>query len=549
MAQGADLRSRIVLEGADKAAADLKKVGDAGDKAFSQVSKGAGTTAVSLNELSGATNKAAGNLASLRTSLSGVNTGFNSLLNIGGSLKTAFAGFAAFEGARKAVDKVSDTLEHFREIRNTSLATAIPLDTVKALDLAMRQAGISGEKSAGALIQFAGAAGDASQKWKTANKELLDGRGHLEMIGGAANTAAQGMTTLRGGMGQAADSIIKVVRGAEKLDESRDVYAGIGIDISKFIDAAGRTNELKLFEAAIKRINQLMKAGDVRGARAGALLLGEDDVVKLSKAVQILAENWDVLIKQAGTLPPSKQDLANLDEYDKAVANLAVRWDTIWGGIAAGSLKFSQWNVVNLDEFIKGWEGAFGELKRGFIELGAAFSGAFDVAWGNIKTAGTDLFNWMLGWVKTIGSALSSAFAAIGSLPDSAALAGGASQFAAGGRVRGPGSGTSDSIMARLSNGEFVMRAAAVRHFGADFMAALNHMRNPFAGYSLGGLIDRRLPGFAEGGLVGTAGAAPGTPVTLVLDGQRFSMMSDNAVAESLLRVARKRNMLSAMRV
>jgi len=56
------------------------------------------------------------------------------------------------------------------------------------------------------------------------------------------------------------------------------------------------------------------------------------------------------------------------------------------------------------------------------------------------------------------------------------------------------------------------------------------------------------LPGFAAGGLVAGAAAAAGTPVTLVLDGQRFSMMSDNAVADSLLRVARKRNMLSAMR-
>lgn len=48
---------------------------------------------------------------------------------------------------------------------------------------------------------------------------------------------------------------------------------------------------------------------------------------------------------------------------------------------------------------------------------------------------------------------------------------------AAGGIVRGPGTGTSDSIAARLSNGEFVVKAAAVQHYGVDFFNALNQMK------------------------------------------------------------------------
>lgn len=46
--------------------------------------------------------------------------------------------------------------------------------------------------------------------------------------------------------------------------------------------------------------------------------------------------------------------------------------------------------------------------------------------------------------------------------------------FPHGGRVSGPGTSTSDSILTRLSNGEFVMRAAAVRQYGLDFMNSLN---------------------------------------------------------------------------
>lgn len=47
---------------------------------------------------------------------------------------------------------------------------------------------------------------------------------------------------------------------------------------------------------------------------------------------------------------------------------------------------------------------------------------------------------------------------------------------ASGGYITGPGTGTSDSIPARLSNGEFVMSAAAVKTYGVDFMNSLNNM-------------------------------------------------------------------------
>src|SRR5690625_7231339 len=63
---------------------------------------------------------------------------------------------------------------------------------------------------------------------------------------------------------------------------------------------------------------------------------------------------------------------------------------------------------------------------------------------------------------------------------------------ATGGLVLGPGSATSDSIPARLSNGEFVMRAASVKKYGTAFMSAIN--ANRFAtGGQAGGSI---MPGF-----------------------------------------------------
>lgn len=50
---------------------------------------------------------------------------------------------------------------------------------------------------------------------------------------------------------------------------------------------------------------------------------------------------------------------------------------------------------------------------------------------------------------------------------------------AAGGIVYGPGSSTSDSIPAMLSNGEFVVKADAVKAYGANFLSAVNSMTLP----------------------------------------------------------------------
>lgn len=83
-------------------------------------------------------------------------------------------------------------------------------------------------------------------------------------------------------------------------------------------------------------------------------------------------------------------------------------------------------------------------------------------------------------------------------------LAGGAAgasvTAATGGYIRGPGTGTSDSIPARLSDGEYVVRAAMVSHYGVDFLHALN--RGQLRKFAQGGLVSTpRMPSYPEPGL------------------------------------------------
>ena len=94
--------------------------------------------------------------------------------------------------------------------------------------------------------------------------------------------------------------------------------------------------------------------------------------------------------------------------------------------------------------------------------------------------------------------------------------------FAGGGYVSGAGTSTSDSIPARLSDGEYVVRAKAVRALGTDFLDRLNA-----AGSGLSG--KGKLPKFryAEGGYVtadtsadpaSNSGAVGGQPIQLVMN-------------------------------
>ncbi|MEI8715868.1 phage tail protein [Mesorhizobium sp. ISC11] len=140
--------------------------------------------------------------------------------------------------------------------------------------------------------------------------------------------------------------------------------------------------------------------------------------------------------------------------------------------------------------------------------------------------------------------------------------------FAAGGSVRGPGGPRSDSILARLSAGEFVIQAKVVRQLGVDFFHRLNNGFLPamdsFRGFSIGGFADNlnrsmQIPRFADGGLAkmklapaGIAGSSglttvrldfglgPQDVVDLIGEGHVIRKLQNVAVKAGLLSTGRK---------
>ncbi len=108
--------------------------------------------------------------------------------------------------------------------------------------------------------------------------------------------------------------------------------------------------------------------------------------------------------------------------------------------------------------------------------------------------------------------------------------------FSSGGFLRGPGTGTSDSLVAlteagrpvRLSNGEFVVRAASVQQPGAlDFLRDFNR----WSMATLRSAQPRTAPlGFAEGGIVGAAAAGS----TQASDGRLTIGLDEGLVLKAL---------------
>lgn len=209
-----------------------------------------------------------------------------------------------------------------------------------------------------------------------------------------------------------------------------------------------------------------------------------------------------------------------------------------------------------------------------FTPLGDFFNGiaiAVSNAWSTsvefVKGIFSDAYNFITGlWdklvsrAKAVGAAIAGAFK--GAAPG-AANGGAVVAAAGGGYIRGPGTATSDSIRAWLSDGEFVQRAKAVRKYGVDFMAALNNMSLPagavrslMSGFNAGGLVEAMNASltprmaFASGGLVAApAAGGGGRPLVLNLPGGGVvNATTDESGANALLRFASAKALRSAGR-
>lgn len=158
----------------------------------------------------------------------------------------------------------------------------------------------------------------------------------------------------------------------------------------------------------------------------------------------------------------------------------------------------------------------------------------------------------ILAKVQAVANAISSLLGGGGT---AAAVATGAAipGAAAGGLQQGPGTGTSDSLLRRLSTGEYVVKARAVKYWGVSVLRAINNMISP-QGYAAGGYVDSlggaMAPASRAGGGLSAYQAAGGlegrVSVDLTHNGSIFrDLLAPAAVAASLVRYASSQQRVS----
>lgn len=247
------------------------------------------------------------------------------------------------------------------------------------------------------------------------------------------------------------------------------------------------------------------------------------------------------------------------------VADATAQWQAITAPIiAAYESVVATWNAVvafftdlwaqTLAVFMTAWE----SIKTGATELWEFITSSAAAPFQSISDAVTNMYNYV---VDKFNALIAKVKEFIG-LQASAGSGGGdgAQSNAAGGYIRGRGTGTSDSILSWLSNGEFVVKAKAVAHYGPQLLHALNNMRLPkfSGGGGVGGamamagqnLFLPTIPRFATGGPVTTsAGGGGGRAMVLQIGDQSFSGLTADANAvDSLQRFAAQKSVRSAGR-
>lgn len=291
--------------------------------------------------------------------------------------------------------------------------------------------------------------------------------------------------------------------------------------------AGGEITRARLEREYQPLIEKLQRMGDTTGvADVGRLINVEADLAelgKLERQYQTVTERMAIrerelqVQKDAGMLTESQMRRSVLDLHQQTAAEVE--------GL-----------IPKMQELAAatGSEEAINRVARLKVEVAGLKTVADDVATrinGDVENAFTTMF-------EQIGSGAKSASDAFGDFARSVLAAinriaaqkiaeelfggmtkGGAgglgglvsgffkwAGFAGGGYVSGPGTATSDSIPARLSAGEYVLRADAVRRVGVDFLHALNGgLRIGLTGPRWSG---QRL-GFADGGLVPDIAQAP----------------------------------------
>lgn len=279
----------------------------------------------------------------------------------------------------------------------------------------------------------------------------------------------------------------RVADAANKNKQIVDDLKAIFPDIARVLDAMDEVTLPADLERATKALNQAIAGLNTASAQG---LGGSIDIPDIGNQIQSIREGTSDALKGAAEDGLSRVEFGKVTPKLEAATSQATQAG-VSAGVAEGAKGANQ-------EIAKGAEGAKVKVEPDEKHFGQAFN--------EQNTRNTYK-------VKLIGEL------------ESITGVGGTTiqNNARGGPISGKGTGTSDSILSWLSNGEFVMDAFTTRFFGSSFFSDLQL-------FARSGRMPR-IPGFASGGPVGTAAIQAVTrdvvDVNLNVGGSTYSLFGE----------------------
>ena len=180
-------------------------------------------------------------------------------------------------------------------------------------------------------------------------------------------------------------------------------------------------------------------------------------------------------------------------------------------------------SAANATNAINGMTTGVGSA-TGAIGTGTSIMGSYNAVQslitGTTKPAEGAATTTVTAALTALTAAATSAAAALAAMSAAGGLGfgffakGGLVMAAGGGAIHGAGTGTSDSIPAMLSNGEYVLSAKTTKRLGTPFLNAVNSGQLP--GYATGGIVEPDYSAISvkrtNGGQSGATGDSSGGP-------------------------------------
>jgi hypothetical protein len=288
-------------------------------------------------------------------------------------------------------------------------------------------------------------------------------------------------------------------------DLSKELVAGLKKILSSETNGEGGVGSILM--AGIKKLFGFGKQAPTDGGQVGAPITAPGETGT----------------EAAGVLSTQR------DTWDQMVALADESLGSIQRGISSFFTSFTESASAGWTSFLSGASDLWSQLSSGVGNMADTAVTYFSSAASSLGDVMSSMAEGVANVVSNIVAAIAQMIAAQQAEAASSAVALAFAQgglvpakprrFATGGPVWGAGTATSDSIPAWLSNGEFVLKAKAVKALGVSFLNGLNSVtRAPGVetGRQLLGALRpwqrAETPRFADGGFVGPSEPAPVVP-------------------------------------